>query len=262
MNFLWTVLTCFSIVFFLFSDPNLLLTSATASIYESLKLCFILSGIYIFWMGIISIVEESGLANKLSKLLMPFILFLFGNVSKEAKELIAVNMSANILGLGNASLPAGLKAMEKLNEERLKNEKLLNKFMQNLKNEKSKNYTTQNCGTKNLFGIFKKFKLNGCHNGIKGKDYIKSESGKSFTKNGKATSKAGQATRAMIMLFAINCCSIQLLPSTVILMRSENGSKASGDVILPIIIVSLICFALTIVLVKLLFKDAFKTKKE
>lgn len=222
MNFLWTILICFSIIFFLFSDPNLLLATATSSIYDSLKLCFTLAGIYIFWMGMIAIVEDSGLAGKLSKLLTPFISFIFGGVSKEARELIAVNMSANILGLGNASLPAGLKAMQKLSDERIKCEKRLNKFIEK---ECEKVEKTEK-------GILRKFfkfkKAGGC---------------------------GEEATRAMIMLFAINCCSIQLLPSTVILMRSENGSRASGDIILPIIIVSVICFTLTILLVKLLFKE-------
>ena len=239
MNFLWTILVCASIVFFLFSDPNLLLSTATESIYDSLKLCFTLAGIYIFWMGIISIVEESGLADKLSKLLTPLIFLLFGNISKEASELIAINMSANILGLGNASLPAGLKAMNKLNEERIKNEKLLNEFVQISCVENCGDKSNKNKCKKKSFDFFKKDKSNS-------KDIVKE--------------KGGQATKALIMLFAINCCSIQLLPSTVILMRSENGSRASGDVILPIIIVSVVCFALTILFVKLLFKDGFKDK--
>ncbi|MGN1227419.1 MAG: nucleoside recognition domain-containing protein [Christensenellales bacterium] len=186
MNLLWTILLAGSIVMFLFNEPNLVLSTATASIYDSLKLCFSLAGIYIFWLGIIKIIQDCGLAEKLSKLLTPIIYVLFGNISKEASELIAVNMSANILGLGNASLPAGLKAMDKLNN------------------------------------------------------------------------KQNKLSQQMVMLFAINCCSIQLLPSTVILMRSENGSHASSDIILPIIIVSLICFFVTIFLVKLLFKEKKK----
>ena len=223
MNFLWTILFCFSIIFFLFSDPNLLLATATASIYDSLKLCFTLAGIYIFWMGMIAIVEDSGLAGKLSKLLTPFISFIFGGVSKEARELIAVNMSANILGLGNASLPAGLKAMQKLNDERIESKKRLNGFIE----RESKSVAKAKRGK----GVLRK-----CFNLKKGK-------------------RGEEATRAMIMLFAINCCSIQLLPSTVILMRSENGSNSSADIILPIILVSVVCFALTILFIKLLFKE-------
>lgn len=197
MNILWTIIFGVSILFFLFTNPNLLLSTSLESIYASLKLCFTLAGIYIFWMGIIQIMQDSGLASKLSKLLMPIIRFLFGKTDKQTSELIAVNMSANILGLSNASLPAGLKAMERLDEQR---------------------------------------RTSGCE---QGRDKL---------------------TMPMIMLFALNCCSLQFLPSTVILMRTENGSVSSGDIILPIILVSVICFTLTCVLVKTLFKGGANKK--
>ena len=56
------------------------------------------------------IAENAGLSQKLEKLLKPIINFLFPNAGQNAKKYIAVNMSANILGMGNAATPMGIKA--------------------------------------------------------------------------------------------------------------------------------------------------------
>ena len=57
------------------------------------------------------------LSQKLEKLLKPIINFLFPNAGQNAKKYIAVNMSANILGMGNAATPMGIKAMQCLDKE-------------------------------------------------------------------------------------------------------------------------------------------------
>ncbi|WP_068617030.1 nucleoside recognition domain-containing protein [Paenibacillus tuaregi] len=78
--------------------------------------CFGLISILVFWMGMMRLAEESGLVRGLSKLLGPVVSFLFPDVPKNhpAMGYILSNMSANILGLGNAATPMGIRAMQEL----------------------------------------------------------------------------------------------------------------------------------------------------
>ena len=80
-------------------------------------------GIMSFWCGILKIGERAGLIEALTEKMRPVIRFLFPNLpdGHPAGRYIATNMIANMLGLGWAATPAGLKAMEelgKLEEER------------------------------------------------------------------------------------------------------------------------------------------------
>jgi spore maturation protein A len=73
-------------------------------------------GVMALWVGLMEIAEQSGLIAKLTRKIQPFISFLFPKIPKDhpAREYIAANFIANILGLGWAATPAGLKAMEAL----------------------------------------------------------------------------------------------------------------------------------------------------
>ena len=77
-----------------------------------------LIGIMALWLGIMKIAEESGLIGILSKAIRPITIRLFPDVPKDHPAIgsIVLNMAANILGLGNAATPMGLKAMEELQE--------------------------------------------------------------------------------------------------------------------------------------------------
>jgi len=70
------------------------------------------------WLGIMKIAEESGLIRLIAKGLRPITIRLFPDVPEDHPAIgsIVLNMSANILGLGNAATPLGLKAMEELQE--------------------------------------------------------------------------------------------------------------------------------------------------
>lgn len=78
--------------------------------------CLGLISILVFWLGIMRIAEDAGLLQKLAKLLNPIVRFLFPSVPKDHPALgyIMSNMSANMLGLGNAATPMGIKAMQEL----------------------------------------------------------------------------------------------------------------------------------------------------
>lgn len=78
-----------------------------------LKLLFLTA----FFSGMIQIGEEIGLTKVLSRLLSPMLKRMFHTKNERAKKLIALNISANMLGIGNAATPSGLTAMEELDRE-------------------------------------------------------------------------------------------------------------------------------------------------
>lgn len=92
--------------------------AAFASAKDAVTLCITMTGMMALWVGVMEIARGAGLIRKWSEKLKPFIHFLFPEIPKghKAQEYIAANMIANILGLGSAATPAGLKAMEELAE--------------------------------------------------------------------------------------------------------------------------------------------------
>ena len=85
---------------------------------EAVTLCITMTGVMSFWMGLMRIAERGGVIAGLSRKLKPVLRFLFPQIPPEhvVNEQIAANMIANIFGLGWAATPAGLKAMESLEE--------------------------------------------------------------------------------------------------------------------------------------------------
>lgn len=103
-----------SIIILIFVSPDLITNEMINSANSSFMLCIKLFSIYTVWLGLLEIVDKTGLGTKLSKFLSPIINFLFKTDNQKAKEYIAINISANLLGLGNASTPSGIKAMKEL----------------------------------------------------------------------------------------------------------------------------------------------------
>ena len=89
---------------------------ALESAGSAVTLCITMMGILSMWTGLMQIAKASGLLNKMAEGLAPVIRFLFPDLNPESKaaEYIATNMVANVLGLGWAATPAGIKAMEEL----------------------------------------------------------------------------------------------------------------------------------------------------
>jgi len=116
MNILWCLLVIGGLTILTFNNPNLAFSSLLTGSEKAISLSIKLWAIYSLWLGLLNIVEETKLNEKISKLLSPLINFLFGNTDKETKSEISLNITSNLLGLGNASLPSGIKAMEKLSK--------------------------------------------------------------------------------------------------------------------------------------------------
>jgi len=119
LNILWPIFIITSYSYSLISGN---LEKINNGIFESassaVELTITFFGTITLWCGIMQIAKDSGLSKKLAKFLKPLVKFLFPDVNEKdnAHEEISLNIIANILGLGNASTPLGLKAMESLQE--------------------------------------------------------------------------------------------------------------------------------------------------
>ncbi|MFS0554004.1 nucleoside recognition domain-containing protein [Brevibacillus sp. 179-C9.3 HS] len=117
LNVIWLGLIVISIVVAAITGR---MEAINAAAFEGAKtgvtVCLGLLSVLAFWMGIMRIAEKSGLLELLARVLSPIIQVLFPDVPKghPAMGYILSNMSANLLGLGNAATPMGLKAMEEL----------------------------------------------------------------------------------------------------------------------------------------------------
>lgn len=85
---------------------------------QAVQLLLRMGGSLCLWSGIMEVMRQAGLAEKLARLLQPLIRTLFGSYArdKEARDAIAQNMAANLLGLGSAATPSGLRAAKRLHQ--------------------------------------------------------------------------------------------------------------------------------------------------
>ena len=89
---------------------------ALSSAGEAITLCITMLGVMALWSGLMEIARVSGLIARMTAGLSPFVSFMFPNIPRDhkARDYISTNIIANILGLGWACTPAGLKAMKEL----------------------------------------------------------------------------------------------------------------------------------------------------
>ena len=117
MNYLWGGMLLTGIVYGVLTGNVKAITDAVlASSREAVTLCFTMFGIVAFWSGLMEVAVDAGIMKGMTKLLKPVMSFLFPNIPKDHPALtsISANFVANILGLGWAATPAGLRAMSEL----------------------------------------------------------------------------------------------------------------------------------------------------
>ena len=134
LNIVWPMFIIISFIFAIFSGKlSELNSSIFTSTEEAVKLCISLLGTICLWNGIMQIADKTTIINKLTSFLKPIMEFLFPDVEpdSEVHKAISMNIIANILGLGNAATPLGLKAMKSLQKEN-KDKKVLSNSMATL----------------------------------------------------------------------------------------------------------------------------------
>lgn len=188
LNIMWPAFIIISYIYAICAGKT---NEINNSIFESCKNAVELSitflGTMCLWTGIMQIVKKTTLIEKLVKGLKPVMKILFPKMKQEeeAYQEISMNMIANILGLGNAATPLGIKAM---------------KTMQQTNSQKDK------------------------------------------------------LTNSMAMFIIINTASIQIIPTTVIAIRSSLGSNNPTSIILPVWIATISAAIAGILCAKLFIK--------
>ena len=188
LNILWPIFIIVSILYAIISgNLNELNIAINTSTENAVNLTLILIGTTCLWSGIMEIASNTNIINILSKVLKPIILYLFPNLNsnKKAFDNIVMNVIANILGLGNAATPLGLKAMNELQKENDNKEKLSDNMM---------------------------------------------------------------------MLIVLNTASLQIIPTTVIAIRSSLGSENPTKIIFPVWISTFCAVIVGVIFCKILIK--------
>ena len=117
INFIWLLLIVAGVIVATINgQPEVITDSALQAANLGVKYSFDLIGLMTFWLGIMRVGEKAGLVDVLAKIIKPFTKFLFPSIPENhpAMGSILLNLSANLLGLGNAATPFGLKAMQEL----------------------------------------------------------------------------------------------------------------------------------------------------
>lgn len=120
LNIIWPIFIILSIGYgFLTGRIEDVNNSIFTSCSDAVKLTITFFGTICMWNGIIQIASKTSIINKLINILSPVMKFLFPDIKKENKvyEEISMNIVANVLGLGNAATPLGLKAMKSLQKD-------------------------------------------------------------------------------------------------------------------------------------------------
>lgn len=125
MNYIWLFFIISSVIVGLYNGKMAEVSSAVLEASSSaVTLSLGLIGIMSFWLGLMHIAQKAGLLELIAKVFSPILHFIFPSVPKDnpVHADIAMNVTANALGLGNAATPMGIKAMEGL-QSLNKNEK-------------------------------------------------------------------------------------------------------------------------------------------
>ena len=117
MTVLWCCVVGVSVLFGLLGGTlDAVSAAALSGAASAVTLCLSMAGVICLWTGVMEVMERSGLAGKLARLFRPLLRRLLPRASREEETLSAVsaNVSANLLGLGNAATPLGLKAAARM----------------------------------------------------------------------------------------------------------------------------------------------------
>lgn len=117
LNYIWAFMIMLGIVYgSLTGHMEQVTNAALDSAGEAVSLCITMLGVMALWVGLMEVAQQAGIIARLTHCISPFIDVMFPEIPRGhcAREYIATNLIANILGLGWACTPAGLKAMEAL----------------------------------------------------------------------------------------------------------------------------------------------------
>lgn len=131
LNLVWPIFIIISIIYAcLFGTLPKVNDSIFDTIESTMSLLFTLAGTMCFWSGIMNVLEKTDFFLKMRKKISKVIKIIFRDIENDAKEseFISLNILSNLLGLGNAATPMGIKAMDAMDEKN-KNKNYMTKDM-------------------------------------------------------------------------------------------------------------------------------------
>ena len=117
INYIWFIMIFFGLLVGVLSGNGENMSNDIISSIESTVTFVVgLTGLMCFWCGVMKVAEKSGFTEKLAKIMKPVLKLIFKDAAKDEKALgaIVMNITANMMGLGNAATPFGIKAMEEM----------------------------------------------------------------------------------------------------------------------------------------------------
>ena len=226
LNYIWAFMILIGVVYGAFTGKMAEVTNAALdSAGDAVSLCITMIGVMALWVGLMEIAQKSGLIAKLTRGIQPFISFLFPRIPKghPAREYIAANLIANVLGLGWACTPAGLKAMEEL--AKLEEERGTPGYVQEGGNVKH------------------------CAEAAGSLDGGSAADGLGAT--GRRKEKRERvASNEMCTFLILNISSLQLIPVNMIAYRQQYGSVNPAGIIAPAIAATFVSTAVAVVYCK------------
>ena len=227
MDYLWGGMLLTGIVYGALCGKMQEVTDALlGSAKEAVSLCVVMTGVMAVWMGRMEIAREGGLLDVMERKIRPLVRFLFPDVPEghPALEWISANFLANFLGLGWAATPAGLKAMEaleELEEERRNREERI----------RGENRETDRYGNRSK------------ENRMKQKNSRREKRGSAVPR--------GTASNEMCTFLIVNISSLQLIPVNILAYRSQYGSVNPAAVVGPVIAATGVSTAAAVVFCKI-----------
>lgn len=117
---IWVSMICVALAFGAASGRGAQLGAAAAQgVQQAVDFCLTVGGMICLWSGVMELMRRCGIAGGLSRLLRPVLRRLFPHAARDAQALdaLSMNVSANLLGLGNAATPAGVRAAQAMARE-------------------------------------------------------------------------------------------------------------------------------------------------
>lgn len=114
MAVIWLIMLSVSLGLLIFTDPASATSSMINGAHNAVELSLNLLALYAFWLGFFSLIEKLGMSRGLERLLRPVIKRLFPSSDYETRKYISMNVSANLLGLGNAATPMAIEAIKRM----------------------------------------------------------------------------------------------------------------------------------------------------
>ena len=117
LNIIWSLIVVSSVICAIILGNTQILSKAFIdSTADAVQLLLTLTGVICLWSGLMKIAERSGLTSAMARVFSPLLKKLFPRIDRDsaAFEAISLNISANLLGMGNTATPPGLKAMKEL----------------------------------------------------------------------------------------------------------------------------------------------------